>query len=174
MTTSSSRPPRRAESLNHCSIVLSDPKEFAGRLGWHTGVWERGAWRQSNIWTIEASIHFRMPGWSTAATQAGGWRLWGGDYRESPYVEWIEHAVYAKDRAMAIACLVRDLKVDPRAEFISHATVYRVLAPLTKQQVHELDVINARLARERMEREEQQARDGRRARVEKQLEFAIG
>lgn len=170
MTSSSHRPPRRAESFNHCSIVLADPAEFAGVLAWHTGVYERGAWRQPNIWTIEASLHFRMPSWWLQDVE-GGWCMGLGGWRESPYVEWIVHAVYAKDRATAIACLVRDLKADPRAEFISHATVYRVVEPLTKAEIYELDRINACLVRERAER----ATDHEpRAAGQRQLEFAIG
>lgn len=168
MTSSSHKPPRRAESFNHCSIVLGDPKEFADHLCGFSGVWEPGRWKAPNIWRIEASIHFRMPRWGVVGQDVvvDGWR-------ESPYVEWIEHWVYAKDRSMAIACLVRDLKLDSRAEFISYATVYRVLAPPTRQEVMEIETINTRLIRERMEEQQQQATDGRRTLAERQLEFAI-
>lgn len=186
--SASHNPPRRAESFSHCSIVLGDPQGFAGRLGWHTGVWERGAWRQSNLWTIEASLHFRMPAWAMY-TFEGGWQLWGDGFRESPYVEYIAHGVYAKDRATAIASLVRDLKADPRAEYISYATVYRVVEPLTKQQVYELDQINARLIRDRAAEQDRlfgdlpqfEQRFGRRAAghgprpaEQRQLQFAVG
>ena len=76
----------------------------------------------------------------------------GDTWRPLRYVECREHWVYAKTREAAIGCLVRDLKADPRHEFISHAVIYRVRPPLTATQVHRIEAVNARLMRERDER----------------------
>jgi hypothetical protein len=146
---------RRSEQISHVAIELREEhwaREFRPRLATLSGCWEPSLWRHWRIWRIEAAIHFRMPRWRVVRTE-GGERVVVEGWRTGP-VEWIEHWVYASHREMAIACLVRDLRADPRAEFISHAAIYRVLPPPTKAEGMELDRINNRLARERAQRQD--------------------
>lgn len=143
---------RRSEILNHVAIELAEARraaEFSDRLVPCTGCWSPGLWKHKAIWRIECAIHFRTPIWRVVKTEHGE-RLVTGDWRPlvvgcQPYIEWCEHWVRAKDRAMAIACLVRDLKLDPRHELISHAVLYGVQPPLTGRQAAEIAAINARL-----------------------------
>jgi len=161
---------RRSDTINHVAIELAEDRwaaEFRPRLAACSGVWEPGLWKHTGIWRIECAIHFRMPVWAVQGNEVVVSDWW----RPALYVEYVEHWVYAKDRSMAIACLVRDLNQDERAEFISHAAVYRVLAPPTKREVLELEQINARLRREWTDLRERQATEGRRP--QRQMEFAV-
>ena len=117
-----------------------------------TGCWAPGLWKHKAVWCIEVAVHFRMPVWRVVQTDAGNVIAAGDTWRPLRYVECREHWVYAKTREAAIGCLVRDLKADPRHEFISHAVIYRVRPPLTASQVHRIEAVNARLMRERDER----------------------
>lgn len=122
---------RRGEEIPRVAIELREEfraTEFRDRLPIFTGVWEPSLWKHRSIWRIEAAIHFDGPG-----------------FRK---VEFWEHWVYARSREAAIGCLVRDL----RGRFVTHATIYRILPPLTIAEVHEIEAINRDLFSERAER----------------------
>lgn len=171
---------RRAETFNHVAIELAEDQregEWSRRLAPCTGVWQPGLWKHPAIWRIEAAIHFRTPRWSVARTERGevvrvdGWRPLLVD--GVPYVEFVEHWVYAKDRGAAIASLVRDLNRDPRVEFISHAVVYRVRPPLSERTRQEIEHLNARIRRTLPAEFEEKVVALEKGRRSKQLEIAI-
>jgi len=145
------RLPRRADRVSHVAIELREERwaaEFRPRMAILSGVWEPGLWRHPRIWRIEAAIWFRMPNWRIERGQV----VVDGSWRMAPHVEYVEHWVYAGERSEAIGCLVRDLNRDERAEFVSHVAVYRILPPMPRQRVLEIEQINASL---RLRREEE-------------------
>jgi hypothetical protein len=151
---------RRAAKFNHAAIELRE-EHYAAEwpaLAIVSGDWVAGIWKSPKAWCIEAAIHFRMPVWGVTHTEAGDAVLTVSPdrWRPSPYVEHWQHWVYAKDRTTAIACLVRDINRDERAEFISHAAIYRVSGPQPAAVVREIEAINGRLIREREERRDRQ------------------
>ena len=138
---------RRGEEIPRGTVELREEfwaTEFRDRLPMFTGVWEPSLWKHRSVWRIEAAIHFDGPG-----------------FRK---VEFWEHWVYAKSREAAIGCLVRDL----RGRFVTHATIYRTVPPLTEAEIHQIETINRRLLREQAERHKSR---GRRKRAVRQKEL---
>lgn len=148
---------RRSDKISHVAIELREERYETDwpAFAFITGCWAPGLWKHKAVWCIEAAIHFRMPVWRVLHTDQGDVLSAGNAWRDAGYVEHWEHWVYAKSREAAIGCLVRDLKADPRHEFISHAVIYRVRPPLTAAQVSHIEMINTRLLRERHERKAQ-------------------
>ncbi len=121
--------------------------EFSHRLPCLSGAWGIGMWRHPKAWRIECAVHF--------AAALPDWRIEGRELvvaagtRRVAWVEWWEHWVLAKDREQAMGCLVRDLRRDAAAEWITHAAVYRVRPPLERALVTEIERYNRRLLLER-------------------------
>ena len=160
---------RRSETISHVAIELREERYEAEWPAFSiiTGCWALGLWKHRAVWCIETAIHFHMPVWRVVHTEHGYVIITGDAWREAEYVEYREHWVYARSREAAIGCLVRDLKADPRHEFISHAAIYRIQPPLTAAQVHRIETINTCLLRERAKRQERRVQAEQR-----QLEFA--
>lgn len=142
---------RRSDTITHVAIELREDRYAVEwpALALITGCWEPGLWKHRAVWCIEAAVHFRMPTWRVVHGDRGDMVEIGDGWRESPHVEHWEHWVYAKSREAALSCLVRDLRADPRHEFISHAAVFRITPPLTVGQVQRIEAINSRLLRNR-------------------------
>ncbi len=140
---------RRSTSITPVTIELREEHyaaEFALRLPMLSGAWD-GNWKHPRAWRIDVAVYFRF--------RLPLWRLAGRELivqdadRELEQVEYWEHWVLAGDRHQALGCLVRDLRRDDRAEWITHAAIYRVRPPLTADERLDLERCNGKLLLER-------------------------
>ena len=101
-----------------------------------SGCWD-GNWKHERAWRIDVAVHFAflLPDWRLEGREL----LVGPGGRRRDYVEYWEHVVLAKNREQALNCLVRDLRKDCGAEWITHAAVYRVRPPLERAVVREIE-----------------------------------
>lgn len=140
---------RRAGPISPVTIELRGEfyaAEFAPRLAQPSGVWD-GNWKNNRAWRLEVAVHFSvvLPDWALVERA-----LFVRDgTRRRAWVEYWEHWVLASSREQAVGCLVRDLRRDRLAEWITHVALYRVLPPLTAARRQEIERVNGRLLLER-------------------------